>query len=118
MSFDLSELSDGQRVLIALYTLVHGLRGEGLTLFLDEPDNYVSLREIQPWLSTLSDECGESFEQAVLISHHPEIINYMGGTKGRWFHREGNGPVRVAETLPQAVAGLSLSESMARGWQA
>jgi ATPase subunit of ABC transporter with duplicated ATPase domains len=117
LAFDFGDLSDGQRVLIALYTLIHGLKGSGLSLFLDEPDNFVALREVQPWLSTLSDECGESFEQAVLISHHPEIIDYMGGTKGRWFSREASGPVRVQESPPKATDGLSLSETLVRGWE-
>ncbi|MCX6880178.1 MAG: AAA family ATPase [Verrucomicrobia bacterium] len=117
LSFDFDELSDGQRVLIVLYTLVHGLRGENLTLFLDEPDNYVALREIQPWLGALSDECGEGFEQAVLISHHPEIINYMGSTQGKWFSREGTGPSRVSDNAPTATEGLTLAETIARGWE-
>lgn len=117
LPYDFGELSDGQRVLIALYTLIHGLKGEGLTLFLDEPDNYVALREIQPWLSTLNDACGESFEQAVLISHHPEIINYLGSSKGRWFNRT-NAAVRVSDAPPKAAEGLELSQTIARGWEA
>lgn len=115
-TFDFGELSDGQRVLVVLYTLVFGLRGSGLSLFLDEPDNFVALREIQPWLSNLSDECGEGFEQAVLISHHPEIINYLGGSSGRFFSRDRNGPVRVHEVAPQITDGLNLAETIARGW--
>lgn len=99
-----------------LYTLVFGLKGSGLSLFLDEPDNFVALREIQPWLSNLSDECGEGFEQAVLISHHPEIINYLGGSSGRFFSRDRNGPVRVHEVAPQITDGLNLAETIARGW--
>jgi hypothetical protein len=117
LQFGFGELSDGQRVLIALYALIHGLKGSGLSLFLDEPDNYVALREIQPWLSALSDECGESFEQAVLISHHPEIINYMGATQGKWFSREGAGPSRVSDEPPVATDGLTLAETIARGWE-
>ncbi len=116
LTYDFGELSDGQRVLIALYTLIYGLKGEGLTLFLDEPDNYVALREIQPWLSTLNDACGESFEQAVLISHHPEIINYLGTSKGRWFSR-ANDTIRVSDGPPKGAEGLDLSETIARGWQ-
>ncbi|HSI84612.1 MAG: AAA family ATPase [Candidatus Methylacidiphilales bacterium] len=115
IAFDFNELSDGQRALIALYTLIYGFGSEGLTLFLDEPDNYVALREIQPWLSTLRDECGERFEQAILISHHPEIINYLGDSKGRWFER-ANGPTRVLDVPPVSVEGLTLSETIARGW--
>ncbi len=116
-SLDFRQLSDGQRAMIALYTLIHGLRNERLTLLLDEPDNYVSLREIQPWLTSLEDACGEQFEQAVLISHHPEIINYLGSSSGRWFSRAETGYVLVQ---PQSLAptnGLSLSETIARGWE-
>ncbi len=42
------ELSDGQRGLVLLYGLIHMARDQGYTLFLDEPENYVALREIQP----------------------------------------------------------------------
>jgi predicted ATPase len=117
LQFGFGELSDGQRVLIALYALIHSLKGEGLSLFLDEPDNYVTLREIQPWLNALSVECGESFEQAVLISHHPEVINYLGTSNGKWFGREAAGPSRVSEDAPAAADGLSLAETIARGWE-
>jgi predicted ATPase len=117
ISFDFGELSDGQRVLVALYTLIHGMKDSGLCLFLDEPDNFVSLREIQPWLLTLRDACGESFEQAILISHHPEIINQLGITKGRWFTRDDDGKTRVANEPPSSLADLKLSETIARGWQ-
>lgn len=116
IAYDFGELSDGQRVLFALYALIHGMKGEGLTLFLDEPDNYVALREIQPWLTTLSDACGESFEQAVLISHHPEIINYLGASKGRWFERIKD-TVTVSDSPPKTVKGLDLAETIARGWE-
>jgi len=78
LAFDFSELSDGQKMLVALYALTVGLKGEGISLLIDEPDNFLALREIQPWLSQLSDAVGETLEQAVLISHHPEIINYLG----------------------------------------
>ena len=44
------EISDGQRALIVLYGLIILVRNQGYTLFLDEPENYVALREIQPWL--------------------------------------------------------------------
>jgi len=116
IAYDFSELSDGQRMLIALYTLVFGMKDEGISLFIDEPDNFLALREIQPWLSNLADAIGESVAQAVLISHHPEIINYLGGAHGRWLERDAQGPVRVGE-VPSAVTGLSLAETVARGWE-
>jgi len=72
LNLSFGALSDGQKMLIGLYTLLFfsTLQKQGFSLFIDEPDNFVALREIQPWLSRLVDECGDSIEQAVLISHH------------------------------------------------
>ncbi|MCI0446339.1 AAA family ATPase, partial [bacterium] len=70
------ELSDGQRTLIVLYALIHFTQGQNFTLCIDEPENFVSLPEIQPWIHTLYDFCSDGELQALLISHHPEYINY------------------------------------------
>jgi len=117
ISFDFSELSDGQRELVVLYTTAFGLANEGLHLFLDEPDNYVDLREIQPWLALLAASVGESIEQVVLISHHPEVIDYLAGSGGRWFERDSVGPTRVSDKPKAQVEGLKTSETIARGWE-
>ena len=45
-SFD--ELSDGQRALIGLYTLLFCTLEPDATLVIDEPENYIALRELQP----------------------------------------------------------------------
>ena len=116
LAYDFSELSDGQRVLVALYAVLFGLKDEGVSLFLDEPDNFVALREIQPWLTALTDSCGEGIEQAVLISHHPEVLDQLALSSGRWFDRDNNGPTRVSDQPKVSVEGLKPSESMARGW--
>jgi predicted ATPase len=50
VSYSIAELSEGQRCLIGLYMILHFLICRGDTVFLDEPDNFISLREIQPWL--------------------------------------------------------------------
>ena len=117
IAFDFKALSDGQRVLIALYTVLYGLKDEGISLFLDEPDNFVALREIQPWLTALADFTGEGIEQAVLISHHPDIINYLAPSSGRWFERESNVPTRVSDQPKAAADGLTMAETVARGWE-
>ena len=114
IAYNFDELSDGQRELIALYSLLYGVQGEGYSLFLDEPDNYVALREIQPWLTSLQDACGDAVSQAVLISHHPEVIDYLAGSGGLWFDRPDNGPTRVQDKMP-ATDGLKTSETIARG---
>ena len=111
------ELSDGQRALIALYALIHLAAGQGYTLFLDEPDNYVALPEIQPWLRELEDVCGETVLQAVLSSHHPELIDYLGSENSYMFQREKSGVVTVRRPEPNPDhPGLKRSELIARGW--
>lgn len=92
------------------------LKGAGYSLFIDEPENFLALREIQPWLAALEQEVGDGVEQAVLISHHPEIIDYLGAAAGRWFSRPRGGPARVSPDAPE-TGGLSLSETVARGWE-
>jgi hypothetical protein len=67
---DFEQISDGQRMMIDLYSLLVSLQDLEHTLFLDKPENYISLPEIQLWLMALSDACGEEFSQAVLISYH------------------------------------------------
>lgn len=115
--FDFEQLSDGQRVMIVLYSFLLGLQGLGNTFFIDEPENYVSLLEIQPWLMELNDACGEGFSQAVLISHHPELIDYLGPECGKWIERDPLGPTRVKKLPKQIDKGLKLSEQIARGWR-
>lgn len=116
------EVSDGQRTLVVLYALICLAVGQRHTLFLDEPMKFVALREVQPWLQELSDLCGESLSQAVLCSHHPEIVDYLGGDKGRLLRRDSSGATRadrVAAALSGSVphTGLKLSELLARGWE-
>lgn len=114
------ELSDGQRTMVVLYALLH-LRqaGAGVVLFLDEPDNFLALAEIQPWLLELVDLCDKTPSQAVVCSHHPELIDYLGPDRGVLFVRESS-TVVSARPLKALVAndGLKLSEQLARGWYA
>lgn len=115
-SFRFDELSDGQRALIALYVLRHAVAGPGKTLAIDEPDNYVSLREIQPWLSEMMDlALAKGGPQIWIISHHPEVLNLLALDYGWRFFREGMGPTRVERF--QAAAGLDPAETVARGWE-
>src|SRR5690606_29379939 len=110
--------SDGQRALVALYSLVRLAAGQGYTLFLDEPDNYLALPEIQPWLIELTDSCGGDVPQAVLCSHHPELIDYLGSNRGVLLERESSG-VTITRPVRELTVegGLKLSEVIARGWQ-
>lgn len=115
--YGFDQLSDGQRALISLYSLLHLSTDRRVSLFVDEPENYLALGEIQPWLVEAAERTDESLGQLVVASHHPVIIDYMAGANGRWFFRDGDGPVRVSKEPKNTVDGLSLSETIARRWE-
>lgn len=119
IEYRLKELSDGQKTLVALYALIHGTKSDDYTLCIDEPENFLALPEIQPWLIELYDLCSEGKLQAVLISHHPELINYLLASPiGYSFERQSNAPVRVKRISNEVAdnSGLPVSELIARGW--
>jgi len=115
--YEFSELSDGQRALIALYTIIYYTRGKDYTICIDEPEKFLALREIQPWIGLLYDFCSDEELQALLISHHPDLINYLdlATSTGYWFNREYNTPVRVKRiTITEEDAkGVPISELVA-----
>jgi predicted ATPase len=116
-SLNFDQLSDGQRNLVALFTVLHSAVAADTTLCLDEPDNYVALREIQPWLIELIDRTRETAGQCFLISHHPELINYLASSHGVRFFRDDAGPVRVKPFETTEDAGLLPAEIVVRGWE-
>ncbi len=120
IGYDFSELSDGQRMLIALYSLLHVARSDKkfpYTICLDEPENFLALPEIQPWLVSLYDHCMDGDAQALLISHHPELINYLlASPSGYWFERQGAKSTRIKSIRAENNGGLPVSELVARGW--
>ncbi|MDX2039861.1 MAG: ATP-binding protein [Acidobacteriota bacterium] len=115
ISYTFEELSDGQRVLIALYAILHFGMVENSIFCLDEPEAYVGLREIQPWLMELQDVCMTNRSQVLLISHHPEIIDQLATGEGLRLSRPNNGPVRAAKWVSHDETGLRPSEIIARG---
>jgi predicted ATPase len=117
--YDFHELSDGQRVLIGLYSVLHfGIRS-GATVCFDEPDNFIALREIQPWLNKLIDRVeGDSATSQVLIaSHHPELLNRMALQNGLVLDRPGGRHTRARRFDDPLQTGLSPAELVARGWE-
>jgi energy-coupling factor transporter ATP-binding protein EcfA2 len=118
--YGITELSDGERVLLVLYSLLYGLEPGSHILCFDEPDNFVSLPELHPWLMALYEMCEDRGQQALVISHHPEFYDFLGGRRSIWLKREANGPSRVIDQ-PQYPGdedkqGLKLSELVARRW--
>jgi AAA15 family ATPase/GTPase len=52
----LSELSDGQKILFALYSILANV-ADGSTILIDEPENFLAPSELQPWLDAIHDAC-------------------------------------------------------------
>lgn len=115
-AYRLNELSHGQKVLIALYTLIYCSPDEHFTLCIDEPENFLALPEIQPWWGKVMDYCLENQAQTMLISHHPLLINYLATNSGYWFEREDNEAVRSRRITDAVEEGLSVAKLIELGW--
>ncbi len=115
-TYGFGELSDGQRVLVGLYTLLNFGAKSGMTLCFDEPDNYIALSEIQPWLANLQDRIEQSGAQALIVSHHPELINQMAFQSGLVLDRPNGLHTRARDFHDSAKTGLPPAEIVARGW--
>lgn len=122
-TYDLSQLSDGQRALIALYTFAAyarefaGPRDKPITLCLDEPENYVALSELQPWILEMGDCADGEHAQLLMASHHPEFIDHYAHTSASLFYRDDGGPVQTKPFGPGLEYELPPSEIVARGWE-
>lgn len=117
VSFGLEEVSDGEKMLFALYMILYGFLKNSYTVLLDEPDNYLGLREIQPWCMELENILTEG-GQCILVSHHPEVINYFTDSSGIWLDRLQSGESVVKEnpfSVFQDEKVLLYSEMIARG---
>lgn len=113
--YRLDELSDGQKVLIILYTLLTCIADDSI-LCIDEPENFLALPEIQPWLNFLHDFCDEG-GQALLISHHPILINLLAKGQGIWFSRQqGEHSLTKKISAEKNSDSLSIANLVERGW--
>lgn len=115
-SLPFSLLSDGQRGLVALYLLLFAGVRDSNVICIDEPDNYVALRELQPWLIALKDKVEDSGSQCFLISHHPELLNYLAPDCGQVFYRDPGGVSRSKRFDLDMHNALTPAEAVARGW--
>jgi predicted ATPase len=119
-SFDIGvhELSEGQRVLLVLYTILHAVAPRATLLVFDEPDNFVAQSEIQPWLSLLRESVTNAGQGTLLvISHHPEVIDYLAADQALYLWRSEDGPTRIRSlsTEMDLSEGLLASEWLKLG---
>ncbi len=100
-----------------MYAALYGMLGPQSLLCFDEPDNFVSLPEVQPWLQALRDLLEQRGGQAIVISHHPEVIDYLA-TDSAWRFERPAGVV-VARKLDFApFARIETLGDHCEGWLA
>ena len=116
-TLSLNELSEGQRSLIALYLLLHCALVDESTLLIDEPDNFIALAEIQPWLMKLLDRVDDQNAQVILVSHHPELLNQLAAQGGLLLDRPNGAETRIKPFAPSDDTGLTPAEIVALGWE-
>lgn len=110
-----NQLSDGEKMLVVLYAIYAALiLGKINTVMIDEPDNFISLQELQPWLLSMS-ELTDSEHQVLLISHNAEIIDNSPSSGYIFLRDNHNAPTRVINAS-ETPEGLTVAEALARGW--
>jgi predicted ATPase len=116
VAYGFDELSDGQRALIGLYALLHCSPGHQSLVCIDEPDNFIALAEIQPWLSELQD-AEETGLQVMIASHHPELLNQLATRNGIVLERIDGRQTIARPFAPDDDSTLTPAELVARGWE-
>ena len=114
-SLPFNQLSEGHRTLSMLYAIVYGMVGSASVLCFDEPENFISLPEVQPWLQCVRDLVEERSGQVLLVSHHPEVIDYLAADSAFRFERPSGDLARVNEWSPDPDKIMKPSEILARG---
>jgi predicted ATPase len=108
-------LSDGQRLLIALYGALRFALHRASVVALDEIENYVSPAEIQPWFRALLDVSAESGAQLLVASHHPEAIDYLAADSVWRLNRDSQtGKSTIEPLTPDLDAGETAYELVKR----
>lgn len=111
----LDDLSDGQRALLVLHAIRHFLVQRTMVIGIDEPDNYIALTEIQPWLDAMNDASDETGAQLIFTSHHPEMLNRWAMDYGILFERDELGMATCRRYVHSPNSGISPAEAIARG---
>lgn len=107
-----AKLSDGQRMLIALYGILRLALPKATVVVLDEVENFVAPAEIQPWLREVADLLSANNRQLIVISHHPESINYLAADSvWRMWRDSDSGHTRIEQLQPDRNAGESAYEA-------
>jgi predicted ATPase len=107
-----AKLSDGQRMLIALYGVFRFAFSKAKLVILDEVEKFVAPAEIQPWLREVVDLLVANNHQLIVISHHSESINYLAADSVWQMWRDSDsGHTRIEKLQPDRETGESAYEA-------
>lgn len=109
-------LSDGQRALLVLHAVYLDRLASGGLVCLDEPDNFVALAEIEPWLDLMRTAVEDGRFQLMVASHHPEVLNRLAPRHAVVLSRDGVGPARAKRFDYSGDEAITPAEIVARGW--
>ena len=86
------------------------------TVCFDEPDNFIALGEALPWLTKVLDRTQEDEPaQALIASHHPELLNHMAFAEGLFCRQARWAPVPARRFDDPSQTGLGLGVDGAGG---
>lgn len=88
---NIASFSEGERVRLALQAIA-GLGG--IAIGLDEPDNFLAPSEVQPILRSFTLDRSPA-SQLLIVTHHPESIDYLASYATWLFERTDEGLTRV-----------------------
>jgi hypothetical protein len=87
IDYGLSELSDGQRSLIALYTLLHVNGKGGVTMCVDSPDKVLTANEVERWATALVQRTRSDPVQGIITSSRVESLGGVDPSSIMWLER-------------------------------
>src|SRR5437660_1017705 len=73
--------------------------------------------QTQPWLMDMCRAVEDHGSQALFISHHPELINYLAPQDAVILSRDEGGPTRIKPFTAANQSTLTPAEVIARGWE-
>lgn len=110
-----SHLSEGQKVLIALYAVAYFVVPAADLIVADEVENFVAPDEIQPWYQFVGESLRDTGGQFLVVSHHPEAINYMAADSAWQMVRDGTGASIIRPIELDIESGVTVYDALTSG---
>lgn len=108
---DFDKLSDGQRCLLVLHSVIVLRRDEFTLLLLDEPDAHITPTEIYPLFRAIEDLSKKRQMQVVVATHHPHLIDLMAA-EAAWELVVNAGKASVRPFEVDRDSGISASRHL------